>query len=288
LLVDPRVLAFACKSRGRWFAPLVFVSGVSAASGCAHPVAVPAREVPDLARYGAGGPVRVDDQGVTVSLTREKAPELEVHLARSCDIGALLLERCDRIVTTPLERVRVEGRTLHLEAKTALFLPSYREVTADVGEVESASVLLHGYDPPTWRPTWGVGFAAGGASGIAAVEGQWLPTRWLGVELGALPAADAGAAFAAMRLRPIPLGPFRPFFGWFANAAFAVDPASGTRSTFGGVGPRVGLDTEIVRGHVLITVEGDLAHQLGKDELYFGDEHGRWVPWGGGGVAYFF
>jgi hypothetical protein len=80
----------------------------------------------------------------------------------------------------------------------------------------------------------------------------------------------------------------RPFMGWFLNGtAISHGESPAARTDYDGVGPRLGFDFEIRRAHVIVTIEGDLVHPLDQDEEYFG-QRGRWVPWGGGGVAYFF
>ena len=111
--------------------------------------------------------------------------------------------------------------------------------------------------------------------------------RWLGLEAGGfLWNAPVLEAYAAMRIRPVKLGPIAPFFGWFVSG-FNADGGTQGAENHDGIGPRLGLDLDLMRGHLVLTVEGDLAHPMDSDQTWFAHEKGRWVPWGGGSVVWF-
>jgi hypothetical protein len=262
---------------------LTALSGFLGGVGCTHArtVNVPPSEVPALVeRYAASSRIVIDDKGTNVVVTPRWSPHLE--LSHSCRFVRLF--DCSPTLRAPLERVQFNNGTLHFPdvvLKDDFDIPPK--------DIDRAAVLLVGYDPG-WRPTWGVGGSAGGAAGSFAATLHWLPQEWLALEVGVLPMLPAIlGGFAAVRLRPLALGPIRPFTGWFVNGTAISHGNTATARTeyYDGVGPRLGFDFEIRRAHVIVTIEGDLVHPFDQGAEYFG-QGGRWVPWGGGGVAYFF
>lgn len=262
------------------------------ASGCANRLAVEPQDVPRVVslmhQANRGATITVNTNIGPVKVDPSQDPDLVLHLDRPCSLGQRFANECDELINAPTRKVAVMGSKLDLRVRTSVFLGHDRKVVADVREIKKARIVLHNWDPPGWRPIWGVGFSAAGASGIAGVNVQVLPASWLAFEVGTLPAADLAAGFAAFRLRPFALGSVRPFVGGFVHGAAMYDASTGDSDHMGAIGPRAGLDLELARGHWIITIEGDLARNLAKDKEYFGDQHGTWLPWGGASVGYFF
>jgi hypothetical protein len=252
------------------------VSELLGATGCAHKVTVPPQDVPSiLQRYNAGERVTIDDlHGQTVEVARKWSPEVAIT-RRDCGFFDF---SCEREASPPLEKMRYEGGLLYFPQSMG-----YKPATPLRPEdIETASVALYGYDRPGWRPTWGFGGGIGGPTGALAVEGHWRPERWLGLEAGGfLFNAPVLEAYAAMRIRPVELGPIAPFFGWFISGFNVCGDTPGSEN-HDGIGPRLGLDLDLMRGHLVLTVEGDLAHPMNSDHTWFAHKKGRWVPWGGG------
>jgi len=261
-------------------------------TACANRLAVEPKDVPRVVslmhQTDRGATITVDTNIGPVTVDPSQDPDLVLHLDRSCSLAQRLGNECDELITAPTRKVGVMGSRLDLRVRTSVFLGQDRKVVAEVREIKKARIVLHNWDPPGWRPTWGVGFSVAGASGIAGVNVQVLPASWLALEAGTLPAADLAAGFAAFRLRPFDLGYVRPFVGGFIHGAAMFDPSTGKSDHMGAMGPRAGLDLELARGHWIITLEADLARNLAEDKEYFGDQHGTWLPWGGASVAYFF
>lgn len=282
----------------RAFVPMTFVSrcGLLLASvlacACSNRIAVEPRDVPRVVslmhQTDRGSTITVDTNIGPVKIGPDQDPELVLHLNRPCSLGQRFANECDETITAPTRKVGVFGSKLDLRVRTSVFFGRDRKVIADLREIKKASIVLHHWDPPSWRPIWGVGFSAAGASGIAGVNVQFLPAAWLALEAGTLPAADLAAGFAAFRVRPVELGMVRPFVGGFLHGAAMYDPSTGKSDHLGATGGRAGLDLELARGHWIVTLEADLARNLAEDKEYFGDQHGTWLPWGGASVAYFF
>jgi hypothetical protein len=233
-------------------------------------------------RYGADGAVTiVDDDGTSLRVTPRFSPELQVEHA--CG-GIAHLFTCTRTLRAPLGSVQHDGLTLSWPDP-----PLPDDGTIALRDVESAAVLLPAYDRPGWRPTLGVGGSLAGAAGAAAISLHWLAQDWLAFEVGALPPYQAPmlGGYLAFRLRPLRRGEFAPFVGWFVNGFTVGSSDKSPEENDDGVGPRLGLDWDVRSAHVIVTVEADLVHPFDARDVYFG-QHGRWVPWGGGAIVYYF
>jgi hypothetical protein len=174
----------------------------------------------------------------------------------------------------------------------ALCSGGYAHAYPAAGGEDNAAVRSIGGDPRKSKPAWSVGGMAAGASGSAAVMVYVRPQHWLAMEVGALPLLALGVpilgGYAGIRLRPIALGAVVPFTGWFVNGiAIPHGDTSSGRTDYDGAGPRLGVEYEIRRAHVMMSVEADLVHPLHPETDYFG-LRGKWLPWGGVGASYFF
>lgn len=266
---------------------LVAILVVLGASGCRHSVPVDRSRLLEVGRYHETGSVTVNDAGKEVAFDRGNAPNLRLRLKRSCSFWQILNNRCDKLVLSALDDVRVVDGRLLLRVKTSVLLGTKRDVRVDIAEVESAALEVKGYTPRSFSPRFGLGFSVLGPSGIVGLGFQYLPSQWLALELTALPAADVLALSAGMRIRPWALGPVRPFIGAFGHYGAAFEVATGDSVSLAVVGPRAGLDIELGRGRGLLTLEFDLPRLVHGDSFY-GDLRGPFIPWGGATISVLF
>jgi hypothetical protein len=134
-------------------------------------------------------------------------------------------------------------------------------------------------------PRFGLGIAFAGPSLAVGIGLSFIPTDWLVIEAGGLPASFT-AIYGGFRLRPVGSGALRPFTGAFLSHATGTH-VEGTTPLFVGGGGRLGLDYA-ANQHLVVTVEADLVFTITDEGMNapFATDHP--ALWGGASLAWLF
>lgn len=231
--------------------------------------------------------VAIPNGNQMVTVTRAADPHLEAHVNRRCSLWKRFRSPrdCAPVVSAPIDHVSVENDTLRKRVATGTLLWG-GHTTLELPLREAGNLRLR-YDALDQRSSLGLGFVVAGPSRLAGPQFQWLPARWVALELGLFGAPDLGVlGWTGTRLRPFSLGRFTPFVGAFANGAAFSGHGQRDRQTT--LGPRAGLDIDALSGHLLITAEFDIAFPMNPSDEFFDGRTGTWHPWGGASVSYLY
>lgn len=275
---------------------LLLLAGGLLGGACKHTVSFSNERLPEVLAIAEGKSIQLEEEGTIYEVGPNDDPELRVERAVDCNALQSMLEpnRCNAMLFLQIAEVRLDDAGLHfVEKRGPLISPEYVPGTLTQEEIRSLALR---FDAKRDEPVGGLGFAFFGPARFVSAQGLWLPAAWLGIDGGAGGAPGLGGfLWAGTRIRPLKVGPARPFVGAFAN--FAALQVAG--DWIGGddeteieneltVGPRFGTDLQLSR-HILLTLEVDLLYR-GEPKLdWLGSgTTAQWLTTGGAAVGYLF
>jgi hypothetical protein len=257
---------------------LTMASLASSSAGCArtaHSVELRPEDVAAVVRsYSAGHAVTVRQSGESLTITSQHEPRVRLELT----------EPPGREIDASLDDASMADHDLVAFSKVS----EGKSREAWVPRIESAELSFRGLHPRDEALAFGVGFSAFGPSILFAPFIDLRPARWIGLELGGWAAPGGHWGFAALRLAPLPLGPWRPFTGAFIHglAGYGEGAPEGKVTTTSGTGVRLGLEYEFDAGHGAVRAELDAVRRLSR--VWIDERRAAWGPYGGISGCYYF
>jgi len=251
-------------------------------AGCRRAISLPPAELPTIGTFHETHDLVVHDGEHEVHVTDDERPRLDLVLNRPSDHWqGLFSDGLDR-ATWSLEEVSIDCRR-GAPHPNANLTPECTARGRSARRVESLRLRPRGVSSQvgdrifTRRPQW-----------IFAWTAEYVPTDWLALEVGTLPAPEVLAGFAGLRLRGPRISLARLFLGASASSFVVFDPGTGNRNDSSWVGPRFGTELTLPAEHVAFTLEVDLFHPLNGNREFVTGRSGQWAPWGGGTFWYTF
>lgn len=234
---------------------LVFLAAALTGIGCVyHPYKLHLRpeqlhEIEPLQRDEA---IELEAEKEQVSIAPEDDPSLRFERKLTCSLFDRLSDpkRCGRPPLVSVYDVEILAESITVHGPWPL--PNEEIPFSDLERVEIV------WDPPERRPLFGFSLYLLGPTRFPfSLGAQWYPLPWLAVEGGvSFPIPHlGGSAWTGLRLRPIAIGPLRPFVGAFANAAAYGVPEDWPEEVSNAdhsAGPRAGLELQLSRRLILM------------------------------------